>query len=356
MRILTMHSLIVALTVYIALLSCPTSVHSTTYVINVAQGPNRGAPYVRGINNQHINLKVGQGDNVGNYQMTVDTGSPYIDVPCSTPGSRSRNCSSSSYYSLAKSSLIGSSTCKAYGNATGCYATNPAGGYTDGACFWESELTGGNGYNGLIGVFGSDTVTLTDSSPVLSWSGQVACSESLFSCTEKDEPCIIQHQTTNSCPPPPPPPATQCPVGNGTEAGFAPGPVSVTAQVFNSGLLGGSNSLSFCYLRPSINTDCSASPVNNGSKIIFGPAGLPPSIKSVSSLHSTDLIYQTFHGFLEFRSLSTGAVVPTFGSNTSAKINLQTSILWDTGAYGQSTVPARLQSILCLLPKFPQSC
>ena len=176
----------------------------------------------------------------------------------------------------------------------------------------------------------------------LTWTGPIACSDSRFFCAESDKACVRQHQTTNQCPPPPPSKG-QCPSGNGTEAGFALGPNSVSSQIFNSGILGPNNTvMSFCYLPPPINRKCLPELLNvaNRSRVIFGSDGLPPSIKNLSSLHSADLKFATFHGFVELRSQTNGAIVPSFTSPSKpTRIRLTSTLLWDTGAYGQSTVP-----------------
>lgn len=204
--------------------------------------------------------------------MTVDTGSPFLNVPCSTPASRARGCKSdAAYYQLSTSKLLNKTTCDASGLSVGCYNTSSA--YQNGVCFWESELTGGNGYNGYSGVFGYDTISLPASSSQISWQGAVACFDSQFFCSETDQACVDQHQTTNTCPPPPPAPG-QCPTGNGTEAGFALGPNSVSSQIFSSGILGANNTImSFCYMPPPINTACLPNLVNaaNRSRVISGP-------------------------------------------------------------------------------------
>lgn len=104
-----------------------------------------------------------------------------------------------------------------------------------------------------------------------------------------------------------------------------------------------------CYLRPQKDLDCRAS-ITPNSAVVLGPA-LPRAVPSASQLQRAPLIPAVFPPHLvrgsavprthTMRSKVQAASVPVFGSDTpwtDSSIS-GVSILWDTGAYGQSTVP-----------------
>ena len=79
------------------------------------------------------------------------------------------------------------------------------------------QLTGGNGFNGYLGLFGTDTISLPGAlNATLDWTGLFACYENTFSCNETDTACVAKY---TSCPAPSMMSSGQCPNGTGLEAG-----------------------------------------------------------------------------------------------------------------------------------------
>ena len=80
--------------------------------------------------------------------------------------------------------------------------------------------TGGNGFNGYLGSFAYDQIELPGAinGPPLSWDGLFACFDSTFECLGNDTAANQQCKAAyTTCPPPQN--ETNCPYGDGLEAG-----------------------------------------------------------------------------------------------------------------------------------------
>ena len=80
--------------------------------------------------------------------MQVDTGSGLIDMPCSTPNSRARNCPSpKGLYVLNDYNLIDRNTCGVAAlstNGTECFVPSPS--EEQGSCYWAQQVIMGTGW------------------------------------------------------------------------------------------------------------------------------------------------------------------------------------------------------------------
>jgi hypothetical protein len=105
----------------------------------------------------------------------------------------------------------------------------------------------------------------------------------------------------------------------------------------------------FCYKQPQKDLDCRATNKPN-SAVVLGSA-LPRALSRASKLYKAPLIPAVFPHNVQrnqaipqthtMRSNVEGVTVPVYGSQepcTSPENFTDVSILWDTGAYGQSTV------------------
>ncbi|WIA21667.1 hypothetical protein OEZ85_000838 [Tetradesmus obliquus] len=222
----------------------------------------------------------------------------------------------------------------------------------------SKQLTGNPGYYNINnGLIAHDTVTVQNvlSGGSLSFPGLFGCAEAYIKCTPANPNCFNQ--------------TTQCPAagssssnlfdgtcpgsGNGIEAGWtfnvggAPSAMAVPEQIYQAGLIS-KKVTGFCYQRPQKDTSCSL-PLSPNSAIALGPA-LPRAIASTTKLQSAPLIPAVFPPPMPgsaapythtFRSLVNTASVPVFGNQGQPWTGSYegVSVLWDTGAYGQSTIP-----------------
>lgn len=106
----------------------------------------------------------------------------------------------------------------------------------------------------------------------------------------------------------------------------------------------------FCYVRPQKDLNCRAT-IKPSSAVVLGSA-LPRALRSASRLYKAPLIPAVFPDSIQpnqaipqthtFRSKVQGVTVPVYGSSTpwtdSEEDLSGVSILWDSGAHGQSTV------------------
>jgi len=104
----------------------------------------------------------------------------------------------------------------------------------------------------------------------------------------------------------------------------------------------------FCYQRPQKDFNCRAR-VKSNSAVVLG-AALPKALPSASHLYKAPLTPAVFPGDGQpgqaipqthtFRSSVSSVTVPVYDGSTPWTGTLEdVSVLWDTGAYGQSTVP-----------------
>lgn len=330
-----------------ALLNATTAVLaaiSSSHVISVAIDIGSAQqPYPRGIGSRSLKLSVGG----KNYTLTVDTGSSLLEVTCNAP---SNGCSQvTDSYTIASGAALTSCA------GTGLQCGNPSPG-----CYYSQGLTGGDGYNGNAGPVVSDTVSFLNVQASgqggLPFKGIFACSTHGFKCAAGGNmlTCLANAQV--------------CPLNTaqsgffcngfsaGIEAGWTfadsstvagPSSIAVPQQAFDRGLIS-QRTVGFCYLDVQTNTQCKATATPNSFNIL-GRA-LPKGI-SYKKLASAPLTNYTFSppnagpsstSTQEFRTAATTAVVPVFNSKTGTTITLagSTTVLWDTGAYGESTVPA----------------
>ncbi|WIA21666.1 hypothetical protein OEZ85_000838 [Tetradesmus obliquus] len=328
---------------------------SKSFVISVDHQVASSQPYPRGANSKQVSITVGTGSAAVAYKFTVDTGSAVLLLTCKTPTSTA-NCNgnlpaSSNYVLTPDKEVTGAATCSVNATGIGCLLPNNK-------CFISEPLTGNPGYYNINnGLIAHDTVTVQNvlSGGSLSFPGLFGCAEAYIKCTPANPNCFNQ--------------TTQCPAagssssnlfdgtcpgsGNGIEAGWtfnvggAPSAMAVPEQIYQAGLIS-KKVTGFCYQRPQKDTSCSL-PLSPNSAIALGPA-LPRAIASTTKLQSAPLIPAVFPPPMPgsaapythtFRSLVNTASVPVFGNQGQPWTGSYegVSVLWDTGAYGQSTIP-----------------
>ncbi|WIA17710.1 hypothetical protein OEZ85_009227 [Tetradesmus obliquus] len=307
------------------LLAGAASRSSWSYVISVDHQAAGEQPYPRGCNSKQVSITVGTGKAAVNYAFTADTGSAALLMTCKTPTSTA-NCGgslpASSNYELTPAHTVTGSTCSVANTGIGCLLP-------DQQCFISEALTGDPGYYNINnGQIAQDTVTVQNvlSGGRLSFKGMFGCAEAYINCPGS---------------------------GNGIEAGWtfnvggAPSAMAVPEQIYQAGLIS-KKVTGICYQRPQKDASCT-NQLKPNSAVVLGPA-LPRGVNS-TQLHSAPLIPAVFptptNGSATpytntFRSNVISASVPAF-NNPSAPLTCGydgVSVLWDTGAYGQSTVPA----------------
>ena len=168
-------------------------------------------------------LTVQLGSQKTTYSQMIDSGSSLLSLPCNTAASHARKCNHTpSLYTLGAQNLLTEGQCMA--DTTGCFATTSEssgnGSNTTGNCAWSSALTGGQGYNGYLGSFGADTITLPGALNMggLAWEGIFACYDDNFFCPEVNgSECLSSYV---GCPAPSvSEDGDNCPKPGGLEAG-----------------------------------------------------------------------------------------------------------------------------------------
>lgn len=353
-------------TTFVALAVCAMALLRSTavatdpsFIISVAAQRGRGQPYPRSVQNKAIKIAFGSGANKVSYSFTVDTGSGLLEPSCSSAAAAA-NCQGTkdllTSYNLTADHMV--STAKGCA-ATGINCLVP--GNASSTCFYSQALTGGTGMNGFKGSFAKDTVTVLDvtrsgTAQRLSLQAVFACAQATFYCAQGGSACQLAQQ---SCPTNTTPQSILMKGGcvksrKGVEAGWtfnAGGSASAVAlpeQVYRAGLIK-NRVLGICWQRVQKDADCRADIVPN-SATVLGPA-LPTGINLTTDLQVAPLNNATAVASQggaspsthTFRTNVTGISMAQFRSKTAWNTSFSgprlPSVLWDTGAYGESIVP-----------------
>ena len=113
---------------------------------------------------------------------------------------------------------------------------------------------------------------------------------------------------------------------------------SLTTQLVNIGMI--EKAVGFCYMPPVRNSQCSAAPTSNTSRLVLGFGPIPTEVEAlggIGSMHSAPLMQYTYPPdpgateptFPEFRTKTISAAMLDFSTQKVMNINVSAAnVLW----------------------------